>query len=501
MSKKIYRKQSQMEKLFEKRMKSFVLQMIAGMLIVFLFAGCAAVGPDYIQPEISTPEQWRADLNAGLTQGSMDAKMMANWWTTLNDQMLTNLIQRAVKGNLDLKEARSRIREARAKRGISAAERFPTLDVSGSAKSSYSGENIGSGERGELYAAGFDANWELDLFGGVRRSIEAAQADLETSQEDYRDVMVSLLAEVALNYVEVRTSQTRLEVAKENLKAQTETYELTVFRFEAGLATALDMEQAKYNLESTRSQIPTLRVSLEEAKNRLAVLLGIHPGALQADLSVKKPIPVPPLEIAVGVPAQVLRRRPDIRRAERELAAQTARVGVATAELYPKFSLLGSIGLEALSFPDLFSTGNRTDSIGAGFSWNIFDAGVIRKNIEVQNALQEQALIQYEAAILTALEDVENALVAYSQDQLRRQSLIQATQAAERAVDLALKQYASGMIDFRDVLEAQRSLLSFQDQLAESDGAATSNLITLYKAFGGGWTSLMPEKALSKGKK
>ena len=482
-------------------MKSLSLQMIARVLVVFLLAGCATVGPDYIPPEISAPEQWHTDLKAALTQGSMDSKMMAGWWTTLNDPALTSLIQRALTGNLNLKEARSRVREARARRGISAAERFPTLDVRGSAVSSYSGEDTGSGERRELYAAGFDANWELDVFGGVRRSIEAAQGDLETSQEDYRDVMVSLLAEVALNYVEIRTSQTRLDVAEKNLETQAETYELTVFLFEAGLSSALDMEQAKYNLENTRSKIPTLRISLEGAKNRLAVLLAIHPGALHADLSVRKPIPVPPLEIAVGVPAEILRRRPDIRRAERKLAAQTARVGVATAELYPKFSLLGSIGLEALSLGDLFSTGNRTDRVGPSFSWNIFDAGAIRKNIEVQNALQEQALIQYEAAILNALEEVENAMVAFVQNQLRRQSLTQATQAAKRAVDLALKQYSSGIIDFQDILEAQRSLLSFHDQLAESDGAVTSNLISLYKALGGGWTSLMPEKAKSNEKK
>jgi len=427
----------------------------------------------------------------------MDSGMMAGWWMTLKDPALTSLIQRAVTGNLDLKEARSRVREARARRGISAAERFPTLDVKGSAVSSYSGKDTGSGDRRELYAAGFDANWELDVFGGIRRSVEAAQADLERSQEDYHDVMVSLLAEVALNYVEVRTSQTRLEVAEKNLETQAETYELTVFRFEAGLASALDMELAKYNMENTRSKIPSLRINLEGAQNRLAVLLGIHPGALHEDLSVRKPIPVPPLEITVGLPAEVLRRRPDIRRAERMLAAQTARVGVAAAERYPKFSLSGSIGLEALSFGDLFSTKNRKDSIGPSFSWNIFDAGAIRKNIEVQDALQEQALIQYEAAVLNALEDVENALVAYAQDQYRRQSLTQATQAAERAVDLALKQYSSGIIDFQDTLEAQRSLLSFQDQLAESDGAVTSNLISLYKALGGGWTPMMAETALN----
>jgi NodT family efflux transporter outer membrane factor (OMF) lipoprotein len=493
-------KKRHMEKFSKQRKKSLTLKMITSVLAAFLLSGCAAVGPDYLPPQISTPGQWHAVLKEGLTQATVNSQVMASWWTTLNDPTLTRLIQRALIGNLGLKEARSRVREARARRSISVAQQFPAIDATGSASSSRSSEDVGSGERRELYAAGFDATWELDVFGGIRRSVEAAQADFETSREDYRDIMVSLLAEVALNYVDVCTFQTRLDVAEKNLETQAETYELTVFRYKAGLSSALDMEQAKYNLENTRSQIPTLRISLEEAMNRLAVLLGIHPGALHADLCVKKSIPVPSLKIAVGVPADVLRRRPDIRRAERELAAQTARVGIATAELYPKFSLVGSIGLEALSFGNLFSISNRTDTIGPSVSWNIFDAGAIRKNIEVQNALQEQALIKYEAAILTALEDVENALVAYAQDQHRRESLTQAAQAAERAVDLSLKQYSSGIIDFQDTLEAQRSLLSFQDQLAQSDGAVTSNLISLYKALGGGWTSLISEPAESMGK-
>jgi len=483
--------------MFKKRRKHVVRQSIATVMAAFSIAGCAAVGPDYLPREVSAPEQWNTDLKERVTGGSMDIQMPANWWTVLNDPTLTALIERAVKDNLDLKEAMERVREARARRGISSADRFPTIDAIGSANSSRSSENTGSGKSRELYAAGFDAGWELDLFGGVRRSIEAAQADLEASQEDLRDVLVTLLAEVALNYVETRTFQTRLAVAGANLKAQTETYELTGFRFEAGLTTALDVEQAKYNLENTRSKIPTLRSSLEEAKNRLAVLLGTHPGTMDADLAEIKPIPTTPLEIAVGVPAQILRRRPDIRRAERNLAAQSARVGVATAQLYPKFSLLGSIGLEALSAGDLFSTANRTYSIGPKFSWSIFDAGAIRQNIEVQNALQEQSLIQYESAILAALEDVENALKVYAEEHLRRQSLAEATHAAQNAVDLALTQYSSGLIDFRDVLDAQRSLLSFQDQLAASEGTVTSNLIRLYKALGGGWTSLTPETKIS----
>jgi NodT family efflux transporter outer membrane factor (OMF) lipoprotein len=329
------------------------------------------------------------------------------------------------------------------------------------------------------------------VFGGIRRSIEAAQADLEASEEDLRDVLVTLLAETALNYVDVRTFQTRLEITESNLRTQEETYELVAARREAGLASQLDMEQAKYNLESTRSQIPTLQTGLEQAKNRLAVLLGENPGAVDDELSSQESIPVPRLDIAVGVPADVLRQRPDIRRVERQLAAQTARVGVATADLYPRFTLSGSIGLDAFSFNKLFLASSRTWAISPGFTWPVFNAGSIRKNIEVQDALQEQALIQYEATILAALEEVENALIAYADEQARRQYLVEASEAAQRAAELAEIQYGAGMSDFQDVLDAERSLLSFQDQLSSSEGQIVSNLIQLYKALGGGWTSLV----------
>jgi NodT family efflux transporter outer membrane factor (OMF) lipoprotein len=464
------------------------------LLLLLLLAGCATVGPDYVPPEVSAPAHWTAELESGLTAKHVDTQALANWWTVLNDPILSSLIERAVAGNLDLKEARARVREARARRGISQADRFPTIDTTVSASQSHGSEETGSGETRELYAAGFDASWELDLFGGIRRSVEAAEAELRASEEDLRDVLVSLLAEVALNYVEVRSFQTRLSIAEANLDTQTETYNITQWRFEAGLTTQLDVEQARYNLEQTRSQIPTLQTGFEQARNRLAVLLGQHSGFLKDALAEPKAIPVTPLEVAIGLPADVLRRRPDVRRAERQLAAQTAQVGVATADLYPKLSLIGSIGLEALSPGNLFLSCARTSAIRSNIGWTIFDAGRIRQNIKVQTAVQEQALIQYEAAVLTALEEVENALVAYADEQVRRRSLVKASQAAQRAVDLAQNQYVSGLIDFQVVLNAQRSLLSLQDQLATSEGEVTSNLITLYKALGGGWTSLVPDE-------
>ncbi len=450
------------------------------------------MGPNYRPPDTASPAAWHAELNGGLTARETDPGALARWWTTLDDPVLSELITAAVADNLDLRRARARVREARARRGIAGADRFPTLAVNGSASRTRSSEEAGTGLTSELYSVGFDASWELDLFGGTRRAVEAAEADLQATHEDLHDALVSLVAEVALNYVEVRSFQTRLSLAEANLAIQSDTYDIAHWRREAGLTTQLDVDQAKSSLEQTRSQIPTLRTGLDQAKNRLAVLLGRHPGVLEDVLREPKAIPVTPLEVAVGVPADVLRRRPDVRRAERELAAQTAQVGVATAARYPSLSLAGTIGLEALSFSNVFLASARTYRIVTNAAWTIFDAGRIRRNIEVQSALQEQALLGYEAAVLTALQDVENALVAYADEQMRRQSLQDATQAAQSALALARDQYAAGTIDFQVVLDTQRSLVSLQDQLATSEGEITSNLIRLYKALGGGWTSVAP---------
>jgi outer membrane protein, multidrug efflux system len=303
-----------------------------------------------------------------------------------------------------------------------------------------------------------------------------------------------------LNYIEVRTYQKRLAVTQENLEIQQETYSLIQWRCQAGMDDELAVQQARSSLEAARSQIPTLRTSLEGAMNRIAVLLGEQPGALHEELETCQPMPVVPLEVAVGVPADTLRRRPDIRNAERELAAQTARVGAATADLYPKFTLSGSIGIEALSLGNLITAGSRTFSIGPRILWPIFNAGSIRANIEVQSAIQEQAMIQYESTVLSALEEVENALAAYGEEQVRRRSLDEAADAAKQALELAQYKYQTGLIDFITVLDAQRSLLNYEDQLVQSTGSITSNLVRLYKALGGGWTSMAPdEKDESRG--
>ena len=466
------------------RRASWLCEVLAALML----AGCA-VGTNYVPPDTVAPATWHSQLEDGLAAKATDPQTLASWWVALDDPGLSRLMERAVAGNLDLKKAQSRIREARARRGAAKGAFFPTFDATGSATWSRAGAVAGASAGGQTYASSLDAGWELDLFGGTRRSVEAAQANLQASEEDLRDVLVSLLAETALNYVEVRTFQARLAAAEASLRAQDETYQLTGWRCQAGLDDELAMQQARYNLENTRSQMPTLRTGLEEAMNRIAVLLGEPPGKVHADLERPEPIPVPPPEVAVGVPADVMRRRPDVRRAERELAAQTARVGVATAELYPKLTLNGSVGLETLSLSNPSSSATWAASGGPRISWPIFNAAV-RPNIEVQSALQEQALIQYEAAVLSSLEEVENALVAYAQEQRRRDSLRKATEAAQEAVELARYKYQAGLTDFSNVLDAERSLLSFQDQLNQSSGTVTSNVIRLYKALGGGWTSM-----------
>jgi NodT family efflux transporter outer membrane factor (OMF) lipoprotein len=460
---------------------------------LFIMTGCAGVGPRYSRPNTFVSPAWHKTLAGGLVAADMDPRTLSTWWTCMNDTVLSNLMERASKNNLNFKQARARVREARARCGLSKAGLFPALTAQGSVSGGQTGDQGASVVANAIYGANFDAAWELDLFGGTRRAVEAASADFQASREELRDVLVSLLAEVASDYIQIRLYQTRLSVAEANLASQNETSQFVVWRNKAGLSDAMAVEQVRFNLENTRAQIPGLKTGLEEAMNRIAVLIGEHPGALHTELEDRKPLPAPSLKIAVGVPADVLRRRPDIRKAERQLAAQTARIGAAQADLYPKFNLIGSIGLEALSLSKLFSSSTQTSNGSALVNWPIFKAGAVRKNIEIQSALQEQCLIAYEAAVLGALEEVENALTAFANEQERKESLWNAAQSAQKASRLARQEYQAGLIDFNTVLETQRSLLSFQDQLAQSEGAVMTNLVHLYKVFGGGWTSLIPE--------
>ncbi|MEM9388498.1 MAG: efflux transporter outer membrane subunit [Pseudomonadota bacterium] len=463
---------------------------LAALCAALAATACTTVGPDYEPPELESPSAWATRLKGGLTTAELNPTSLSAWWETLGDDTLNNLIGRAINANLDLRTAQAQLRQARAQRAATGGSRFPTIQAGASATSAGSG-----GNSSQLYSASFDAGWELDLFGGRRRSIEAADADLRTAEEARRDVLISMLAEVAVNYIELRAYQSQLAVAQDNLDNQLETLEIVEAQYRAGAVTQLDYDRAVSNVANTRSEIPRARQSLAQVKNRLAVLVGQAPGALEEQLSEPAPIPTPPVQLAVGVPAETLRRRPDVRQAERQLAAETARVGVAVAELYPKFTLSGTIGLEALSVSSLTDSDSRTFGIGPSVRWNLFDGGRTRQQIEVQSAVQEQALIQYERTVLGALEEVENAITAFTEEQLRYRALVESAAATERAADVARMRYEAGASDFIAVLDAERSLLSVQSNRVASEGTIVSNLVRLYKALGGGWDPQEPPRS------
>jgi len=446
-------------------------------------AGCAAVGPNYRAPSPVVPSSWyQVGADGGVARG-VAAGDLGRWWRGFDDPLLSDLVEQALRAGLDVRVAQARLRDARARRTVAGAGRFPGATASGAASRTESG-----GATRDVFRAGFDASWELDVFGGVRRGIEAADADLESTQASLHNAQVSLVAEVALNYVEVRAFQTRLGIARENLAMQSETRQLTAWRAQAGLVSNQDVEQARSNLEQTRAQIPSLETGLAEAEHRLAILLGAAPGSLHDRLATSRGLPALPAQVAVGIPADTLRQRPDVRTAERKLAAETARVGQAEAARYPSFNLSGSIGLEALTLGALGSDPTRTSSLLAGISGPIFDGGRLRAQVEIQDALREQALANYEQTVLSALEEVENALVALSRNREREQALVNATEASRNAALLARDRYSAGLIDFQSVLDTQRSVLSVEDSLASTRADGVSTLVRLYKALGGGWT-------------
>ncbi|MFA7318781.1 MAG: efflux transporter outer membrane subunit [Sulfuricella sp.] len=457
-------------------------------ILLAALGGCAAVGPDYAEPALPVPANWNnAPAQAAAAQD------LSRWWLQLGDPLLSGLIEQPLQASPDLRSAQAKLREARARRGLAGANQFPTVTASVSESRSKSSAATGTGLTRELYSAGFDAGWEPDIFGGTRRALEAAQADLEGSEASLHGTRGSLLAEVALNYVELRAYQARLAIAQSNLASQSETLELTGWRTQAGLTSSLDVEQARTNREQTRAQIPSLESGLAQAEHRLAILLGQAPGALHDKLAAPAPIPAAPDNVAIGIPADTLRQRPDVRVAERKLAAETARIGEATAALYPGFQLSGSIGWEALSFGTLGGSDSLTRSLLGSVAATLFDGGRIRQRIAIQNAIQEQALVSYEKTVLGALEEVENALVYLASSRRREQALREAADAAHNAVLMARQRYSSGIIDFQKVLDTERTLLTVQDSLKTTQAESISALIRLYKALGGGWQAVASE--------
>lgn len=453
---------------------------------LLIFSGCMAVGPDYIKPKPSMPGYWQDSTDPALVP---DTATICRWWTVFEDPMLTQLIEQVAESNLDLKLAVARVDEARARLGVVSGERVPTLDATGDVSRQRGSENdvFSTGTTYTRYSIGLDASWEVDLFGRVRRSIEEAAANLESVHEDRNDVMVTMYAEVALTYLAIRTFQSRLAATRGNIESQRQVLALTRSRFKHGLATDLDVAQAERILGSSEAEIPPLRIELSRAINSIGVLLGRNPGTFSDELSKVKPIPLPPEKITVGIPADLLRQRPDIRRAERELAAQTARIGIAKADLYPRFSLNGTFGLAATDSENLFESGSRAYSFGPAVRWNLFDGNRIRNQVKVEDARTEQALLRYEQTVLNALNEAENAFTSYREQRLRLEALERTVVAARRSVKLSTELYKQGLTDFQNVLDSQRALFVIENQVAEARGETVAILVRLYKALGGGW--------------
>jgi NodT family efflux transporter outer membrane factor (OMF) lipoprotein len=509
--------------------------------LLFLLAPIAActVGPNYRPPENRLPDRWSG--SEGGTATTRPAEV-AEWWTLLGDPTLNSLIARAVRSNLDLRIAEARVREARAERAMAASDLWPqveavgahsyqgrslnrrpgkpgdsagdqlrdavmneaanvvfddSLDPSGSATDvmgAVLSDTLNRGNTGNarpraqnLFEIGFDASWEIDVFGGVRRNVEAAEAEAAAVQEGYRDVLVTLLFEVARNYVEARGYQQRIGIAHQNLEVQQETFRLTRSQCDGGIGNELDVAQAQAQLSSTRSQVSLLETSFRHAVHRLSLLIAELPDATLAELSKEAPIPAALPEIPLGLPSDLLRRRPDIRRRERQLAATTARIGVATADLFPKFSLNGSFGSQTYDVRRLLDGRSLAWSVGPGVSWPILDGGRIRANIEARNAIQQEALAQYDLAVLKAVKEVEDALIACQNERVRYRDLADAVTANLRAVSLASARYQEGLSDFLAVVDSERALYTAQEQLVQSRTNTTLQMIAVFKALGGGW--------------
>jgi multidrug efflux system outer membrane protein len=482
---------------------------LAGLMGAAL-VGCA-VGPDYHPPKTQVPSTWDGQNAVTPDQPSKTAATpveLVEWWNAFKDPALSSLVEMAVRANLDLRLAEARIRQARAARGVAGAPLWPEVDASALYQRSQGSSEVGGGGAiatagglRNLWQAGLDASWEIDIFGGTRRGIEAATADLTAAVEDRRDVLVTLVGDVGNNYINLRGLQQQIAIARENLEAQRHTAEITRKRFEAGFVGALDLANARAQVATTEATIPVFEASARAAIYNIGVLLGREPAVLEKELSRAVPIPPVPPEIPVGLPSDLLRRRPDIRRAEAQVHAATARIGVATADLFPKFNLAGSFGLSASDVTRIDRWTSNYWSWGPSVTWPIFAGGRIYWNIKVQDALQEQALLTYEKTVLTALKDVETALVAYAKEQEHRRALTEAVKNNRKAVDLAKLLYVAGRSDFLNVLIAQRALFVTEDALVQSTRAVDTNLIALYKALGGGWEKEGPAPVAGMEKK
>jgi len=462
-----------------------------------LFSGCAAVGPDFEQPDVDVAVDWLEAENPNVDTTQIDYR---DWWTVFNDPVLNELTNHAYNQNLNLQVAGLRILEARAHLGISTGLRYPqSQSVQTSAVRSRSSENAppfsnlppaisdSIDHSVNFWSTSFDVAWEADVWGRFRRGIEAADANLAANMLNYDAVLVTLTGDVALTYTTIRTLELRLAYTRENVILQQQGLALAQTRFELGVTSELDVQQSTSLLNSTRSFIPFLEMQVRRAKNVLSLLLGMPPSDLQDILGTSGTLPVAPMQAAVGIPADLIRRRPDVRAAEMAAAAQSAAIGVSRAELYPHFVLAGSIGLAGESFSEQFDSGSGNGFVTPLINWNIFNYGRIKNNVRVQDARFQQLVVIYQNVILNAAREVEDGLVGFLRAQEEVGYLELAVAASLRSVELSLLQYDAGLIDYQRVLDSQSSLLRQQDTLADGQGRIVSSFVSTYRALGGGW--------------
>ena len=463
------------------RLRSNARSCAASLAVPLLLAACVAppIAPDEPAAAVPIPARWSESAAAPATD-------LTAWWLRFGDSELSALVGDAIAASPTLQSAMAALRQSRALVDVATASLAPSLSGNaGAQRSRTRGQSSASS-----FSLGLSASWEPDLWGGARAGVRAAQADARATQMSLANAQVMLAAEVALAYIDVRSAQARLAIARSNLAAQEDTLQIARWRSQAGLVSSLDVEQAITAAEQTRATVPQLQTTLAQARHRLAVLSGRPPGAL-ADLG-HAPVPLPPDDLALAFPADTLRQRPDLRQAEAQVQAAWARLAQADAKRYPALNLSGSLGLQALTLGSLTGGGSVVSAIAAGLSAPLFDGGAIAGNIRAQQAALEQARAEYRASVLTALQDVEDALVALQGDRARNLSLDAAARAAGRADELARQQYQAGLVDFRTVLETQRSLLAAQDSAASVRASLATDHVSLYKALGGGW---QPEPA------
>lgn len=477
------------------RALTLILVAIGGMLL----SGCTTfgdyihngfkVGPNYGRPQAPVATDW---INASDQRFRSDDDHLDDWWTVFNDPVLNTLVINTYDQNLTLREAGFRVLQARAARGIAVGTLFPQVQecFGGFSRNQVSKRTANSSFLPNRYFDqwdfGFDMAWELDFWGRFRRAIEAADADLDESVESYDDVLVTLIGDVAATYVEVRTLQRRITLAKANVELQTQTLGFANARFKGGTASELDVDQAQSNLSQTKALIPQLEISLRQAENRLCVLMGMPPEELTSRLG-SGPIPVAPVQVAIGVPASLLSRRPDIRAAERRVAAQSARVGVATTDLYPHIAITGTIAVSSEKFSNLLQNEAVNGSLGPSFRWNILNYGRLRNNIRLQDAKLEELIATYQQTVLIAHEEVENGLIQFLKGQERAQNLDDSVVASDKAVKISLAQYKGGAVDFNRVALVEQNLVTQQDLQTQAQGAIAQGLIQAFRALGGGW--------------